>query len=80
MLNMDFLPGEEISYFKDLILYMILQWIVGVSNHAEIIKELQCISSRYLQQIPTDGPCSITSAIPHEVFFTMRIHNFWYSE
>lgn len=70
----------DCSYFKDPTLYMILQWVAGVSNHAEIIKELQCISSRYLQQIPTDGPCSMTSAIAHEVLFTMRIHNFWYSE
>ena len=32
---------------------------------------------------PTDTyrwSLSMTSAIPHEVFFTMRVHNFWYSE
>ena len=52
----------DCSYVKDPVLYMIVQWVVGVSSHAEIIKKIQCTSShlssnRYLQMVLVNDQC-----------------------
>lgn len=46
----------------------------------KLLKNFSVSLALYPPADATDGPCSMTSAIPHEVFFSMKIHNFWFSE